>query len=447
VSLVLERPLLAWALVLPPLYLVLVRVLARPPEVVIGTLALWKEIQGSSPRHGARHTAQLPVWAWIVGFALLAGALAAAGPRPGRPRAPRTWTVVVDTSPSTTLPLHPGGPERRAVAVERASAWLRSAARPGDRVLWTAAGAEPLELGRGETPRSGWFSATRGPAPEPEWEFHDRPGTLWVTDRAPAAERREAGLFTSGGAAVPGPIAADGHETILWDGTGLVRAPAGEPRAFVLGQAADGGQLPPVLVRVARAWSEARGFVLAHARTRSANGALLELVPEPASSRVVPVQLGRDGWNASGRAPAAGVRPDDSLAPGEDWLHGVARDGAAIPLVCARPGRIRCALLELSEPGGDPASFALSWGRLFDRWALPAPGVVALAERLEAGPARREPGSPPAEAADPAQGCWPFLDAALALLAALLAGLGLLLRARAPVSRGARSRPLAAVGR
>src|SRR5262249_1824414 len=78
----------------------------------------------------------------------------------------------------------------------------------------------------------------------------------------------------------------------------------------------------------------------------------------------------------------------------------------------------------LSEPRGDPAAFALSWSRLFERCAKLPPLVVPLAERRDAGPAVLAPGEPSSDPSS-ADGSGAYVDAALALgaaLCALLAG-------------------------
>jgi len=81
----------------------------------------------------------------------------------------------------------------------------------------------------------------------------------------------------------------------------------------------------------------------------------------------------------------------------------------------------------------DPAAFAVSWARLFDACLLPAPGVVSLAERLDAGPASLS--APATNAAAEARAD----ESPAALLAALAAALTLCALALAGLS-SARSR-------
>ena len=414
-----ERPFAAWALLVPPAFLLLVRLARRPPEVVIGTLALWDEPARVSPP-GARARPRLPLWALACAMALLLAALAWLGPRTGRAEA-RLWTALVDLSPS--MQLEAGAGKRLAVALARASAWLAEHAGPGDRVRWIAAERPELELAHGTSPDPAWLRPRPGGEAEPDWELHDHPGTLWITDRPPSVARAHAGLFASGGAAVEGAIAIDGRETVLWERGALRTVPTSAPPAVVVEEPA-GLALPEVLARFLAAWSEARGFTLAHEPDARA----VLVVRLEASALDVPLELARDGWSALGRGGFAGAPAAESAT--EDWLVGTDASGASRAAVRMGRGLVEVGLRELSEPAGDPARFALSWGRLLDAVLLPPEGVLPLAERLAAGEARSEPGElPPASASSSAR-LGPELDSALALGAALCALLALFLRPR-----------------
>jgi hypothetical protein len=415
-ALELARPGAAWALLLAPAFLVLVRLAARPPEVVIGTLELWEELPRAT--RGTRTLRRLPAWTFVVALALLFGALAWSGPRVVRGAEPRTWTCVVDTSPSMHLPLGDG--TRLDAALARAGAWLARELRRGERVRWLASERPGLELRRDELPPPAWRTSRAGDEREPEWERFDRAGVLWITDRAPSAARERAGLFASGGEAVPGWVAADGRERVRWDGRALVREPGGVAPLLVLREPA-GRALPPVLARVLTAWSEARGWTLA--RQGSGAGLELELAAEVGAHEL---ELGRDGWSALGRG---GLRAR-ARAEGEDWLLGRDRAGALHALVRARPGHVLVGLAELGEPRGDPAAFALSFGRLLDRYALAPEGVVSLAERVAAGVGQSAPGLAPTPEAAGDGDRVQALEAGLALAAAVAAGVALVLRLR-----------------
>jgi hypothetical protein len=415
-----ERPGAAWALLLPLAFLLCLRLWARPPEVVIGTLELWDELPGSPPR-GARARRRLPPWALVCALGLLFGALAWLGPRPARAASVREWTALVDLSPSLHLP-HGAG-TRLDAALASAGDWLARASTRGDRVRWRAGGRE-LVSSRAERPPAVWFLPRVEGEPEPEWALHDAPGTLWITDREPATRRAHAGLFTSGGAAVEGALAADGRVELRWE-RGELQLATLSTRPALLVRAASGRALPAVLERVLAAWCEARGFELVRA-PRAGTRLVVEHVPGDAAA----VELARDGWNATGRGGLPADERTDApaveTAGFEDWLAGTGVDGVRHVLVRARRGLVQVGLEQLSEPRGDPAQFALSWARLLERALLAPEGVVPLAERLEAGEARAEPGAAPL-AAGGGSGPGPRLDAGLALAAGLcaLAALGL----------------------
>jgi len=404
------RPAAAWALGLAPLFLLLVRLAARPPEVVIGTLALWE--RGARPAaRGARGA--LPPWAWCCAGGLLLGALAWGGPRRAAPLAPGRWTCVVDRSPSMALPLADGR-TRLEAALSAAEAWLGAHAARDERVRWTSGARPALELARDERPGADWLAPEAAAEGEPEWERCDEPGTLWLTDRAPALARVHAGLFASGGPAVPGAIHADGRETLWWDGRALRSVPTAPPLTVELRAPAGA---PPVLERVLAAWCAARGLERAAA---GGPGTLFVLELGASLGDGEPLELARDGWRARGVAAAL------PAGEGEDWLTVRDARGGERVVVRARAGWIGVGLSALDEPAGDPARFALSWARLFERCALSAPGVVSLAERRAAGEALAlAPEAPAAEArATPTA-----IEALLALGAGLCAGLALLLRA------------------
>lgn len=414
------RPLAAFGLLLPFVFLLLLRLTLRPPEVVIGTLELWNELPLGAPR-GARVRPRTPPWAVCCALALLAGALAGLGPRWNAGTAPRRWTCVVDLSPS--MQLADGAGTRLDSALRLAQEWLAAHAARAERVRWVAPGRAELELGRGERPGPAWLLARAEGEDEPEWELHDRPGTLWLTDREPPVARLHAGLFASGGAAVPGLIAADGREGVRWEGDELRRVPAVAP-ALLGVRTAGGRELPEVLERVLVAWSEARGFELVRGSAPAAR-LVLELVEGDGRE----LELARDGWRARARGGLPS-EPHSEAGAAETWLSGRDSAGAVHAVVRARPGRLQVGLSELGEPSGDAASFALSWAELLDRSVLPGEGVVPLEERLAAGPPLVAPGAAPPPGAD-ASGAGAALDAGLALGAALATLLAFFLRQRA----------------
>jgi hypothetical protein len=413
------RPGAAWALLLPVAFLLALRAFARPPEVVVGTLELWQGVASPSP--SGRAAVRIPPWALLVVLALSLGALAWMGPRGPRAGTVRTWTCVVDRSPSMGLA---DGAERTRLDAALASAegWLARECGPGDRVRWLAAGRAPRELPCGERPEPAWLAPERGQGGEPEWGLHDRPGALWITDREPAVPRAHAGLFASGGAAVAGPVAADGRTTWTWDGEALSARASPRPLAVRVSEPA-GLALPAVLERMLVAWCEARGLELAR-QTEHETLLLVELGGGDGGGE--DLVLERDGWRASGRGALPELDPGpEGGTEGEAWLAALDSAGSTLPLVRWSPGRIDVGLRALAEPAGDPALFALSWAQLFERAALRPAGVVPLAERRAAGAPLQVPGAPAPQQEDERTDPGPTLDALLALgalLAALLAG-------------------------
>jgi len=421
IELVWTRPLGLAALALPVLLLLLARWRAVAAPRATGTLAIWREVQRERIR--ARGTAQRrlpPAATWLAAGALLCGALALAGPEPARRAAPRTWTLVLDASPSTSLPAPGVGVSRRERALDAALAGLAARARPGDRVRWRRSDGAELELALGERPTGAWLAAS-GPELEPAWL--DRPGTLVVTDAPPAARLESAGWYASGAAPEPGPVGVVGRDRLDWDGERVVRVGGAAPERVV----ALGADVPAVVRRIVAAWAGARGLsVDGPGAERSGEVALRVERDEPAGAPARELALARDGWSA--RAEGAGLAA--GALPGErTWLaaHG---QPAGTRAVAAAPGRVRLGFRALDEPAGDPAAFAVSWAELFDGAALPPRGAVSLGERLVAAEAFERPPRPLPSAGDAAPAGGSPLSAWLAVaalslgVAAVSVGLG-----------------------
>jgi hypothetical protein len=127
-------------------------------------------------------------------------------------------------------------------------------------------------------------------------------------------------------------------------------------------------------------WANARGFAVTSTASRAS---VLEL----RAASIPPtraVELSRDGWRARANVGAAGASRENDEGPMlEPWLI---VDGTSPVAWC--PGRIECALTSLEPLDVDAAAFAVSWSRLFDEACVPARGVVALGERIDAGAPR-----------------------------------------------------------
>ena len=407
----LARPLALVALLLPVALFLLSFRRQSPRSVVIGTLRFFRDEEAEASAQTRRRLSKSR-WAAIV--AMLFGAAAAVGPRP-EPGTdpPEVFVVWVDRSPSMYLPLdplRPGGQRRIDAAVESVRAWLGERARGGRDVLvrWSdASDPEPNRqpaVALDESPREGLMSRPRVPAGLPVWSALDRPGALLVTDAAPATELRHAGLFTSGGAAVPGPVAAGADGLHVWTGDDAgpleIDGAGARPTVRITGPVGNGR-----FDEFIRLWAEERGVqVLGGAARGAARGASRGIGGDPVLGLLVHrsvagpggafLEAGRDGWSAT-FAVLGTPRLREGLEP---WL--VAPDGT--PLVGVRKGDVTLYFSGFISDPDEPAAFAVSWSGLLDGALLPPPEVITIDERRAAGSARSlPPGTPPVR--EPAQ--------------------------------------------
>jgi len=285
------RPSGLWALFLPVILWVFSRLRALPPAVPTGTLVFWKRVAAAHPKHGRGSQRRTPPWAWCLIAALLLGTLGLAGPRLIAPDAPRTWTVVVDHSPSTSLVLA-NGETRLGRALDRARELLVVRMQAEDSVVWISSAHglhEPSrgELGRGELPPGRWLLHPAWFAPEPRWEFFDFPGALWITDAVPAVVPAHAALIASGGDLVPGTISASGTTRFDWDGEEITPVEqASARRALVLS-----GPLPEPVAALARLWAEERGLRVTDTAERD-QALEIRVEARPAATAAVVVAAG-----------------------------------------------------------------------------------------------------------------------------------------------------------
>lgn len=375
----------AWfvALVVPLALLLVTQLPARPIDVPIATIRLWQRLAARA--EGERRRRRPPLELLCVALALTAAILALARPVQSRGATRERWLVIVDRSPSLALPHGAGTQTRLDVALAALLAWAEGRVRACELELeWRAADWPAPRVTAGSAMPDDLVAALhRAPAAPyaaPEWASHDRVGVLWLTDDAPPAER--AGVFASGGAAVPGPVGEDEGRYLVWDGADALtpgdRVPTG---AVVLT-----GVAPEVVDAFVAHYAAERGLAFERApRGERAPAASLRLEvrgpartagdPAPAAS----VGLGRSGWRAR-TTPG-----EDVSAPELDpWL---VDDVGAVRVRVGR-GRVAHDLGALAlEPGVD-AAFAASWAELFDGALLPSPGCVPWLERAAAGAPR-----------------------------------------------------------
>src|SRR6185503_1232431 len=88
-----------------------------------------------------------------------------------------------------------------------------------------------------------------------------------------------------------------------------------------------------------------------------------------------------EGWSAKADAAPVDVVLD---RPSESWLRARTTDGRELDVVRWSPGEVRLGFVDVRDVRGDPASFAISWARLFDAAWSPA-GITDVEERRAAG--------------------------------------------------------------
>ncbi len=360
----------------------------RPQPVALGTARFFDE-QGDAAT--SRRRWRVSGARWWAAAAMTLGVLAAGGPQPEEEDgAVYLLTAHVDRSPSMFLPAdptEPGGELRIDQALRLTSSWLTSLDPSTERaaVRWRAVepGGVDVVLDAGEPPPRALRQVPRRRAVPPRWGRLTAPGAIFVTDQSPPSVSREVGVFASGGAAVPGPVAIGSGGLLDWggrDGAPLVERAAETPiRVFI------SPDLPAPLIGLAELWAAERGFPVGG----SDEGAALSVRtadPRGDTEAGPGSTAGRDGWTAAFRAVVAGrARGEGGWRP---WLS--APDGPA--LVWARSGEIEVAFRAVTPAASTAEAFALSWARLFDSHLQPPPEVVGLDERRGAGaPASRGP--------------------------------------------------------
>ncbi len=416
------HPLWFVGLTVPALLLLLALWPGRPAEVATGALHLWRSL--AAAQSSERERPRPPLALVLIALAIALAVLALARPVVWPAAPPERFEVVLDTSPSCLLPhapTDPASPRRIELAL---AAWAEFAARRAAElaragrtleVLWHAADLAAPLLASGAAPPEEVRALLAGgvPGPEPEWERFDRPGVVWLSDRARSAAH--AAVCASGGPLVPGPIGEDGGRLVSLQQDGaLALGPPVAPGALVRT-----GALPAPIAALAQLWAEERGLAL------DAPGVTARLVvagpAAAAAAELGPLwPVARDGW--SGRARFPRDVPGPASGAGEAWL-----DAGERPAVEVARGRVTVHIAEL-EIDGDSARFAASFAAALDAALAPDPRVVPYAERRAAGePSAELPsteGAPAARVAAKEYAPW------CGALAAALAAAGLALGAR-----------------
>lgn len=384
--------LLAWWI---PLW-ILLRRKDRPRTVAIGTLDLWRDVGASSDVEAQRRSARIPprAWLWILG--ILAGALAVTEPvRSAQPSAP-LQRVFVDRSPSMYLPFEAQDSRTRYdVALELVLEDFDERDVSAQAREWQAAGTAVI---RAAQPPASWSLAPRVAMPELDAALLHRGDLYLMTD---VARESQAGLFASGGAAIPGLVGEWQGRALNWDGIQVQEGRALDPQGLHVI-----GELPAELAQLLTIWAAERGLE----RTGDAHSAAL-VIRVPSSEPTRPCRASRDEWSLEGRSGAIDEAADV-------WL----RDDAGHALLSLpQPGEIVCGLRSVETLGGDPAAWAVSWARLFDAALLPRASLVSLTERQAAGAQATRPAqgaAPPVEVRSLPAAAWLAIFTLLAALAA-----------------------------
>lgn len=383
-------------LALPALIVALSFRRRRPERVALGTARFFDDGGAAA---ASRRRWHLSAARWCAIAAVTLAVLAAARPRPGEREAPAyLLTAIVDRSPSMYLPMDPSRPdgERRIDrALTEVRAWLAELGGGGTRavVRWRSTEPGGIDARREATqaPPGRLLDRPDRRLAAPLWGRLAGPGVLLVTDRAPADADGAAGVFTSGGPAIPGPVSAGADGLWTWSG----RAGDALQRATLRARlrVSVGPEVPTPVAELAALWAEERGYEVGG----PADGAALSLrrASGPGEAPVTerpgaeppapgPFRAGRDGWEASIRGTTGAL----AGTGGSPWLVG---PGGEV-LVRAREGEVVLDLGALEDVEGDEA-FAVSWAGLLDGGLSAPPEVVALEERQGAGAAISRPPS------------------------------------------------------
>jgi hypothetical protein len=370
----------------------------RPLVLATGTLELWRQVAEQERAAGSARRRRPPSWVlWLLAAWLAAAVGVAEWRGRGRVLEPSRW-LIVDARAAAFGPAEEAaalpGPGPGTTRLERA---VREAVeRYDDGARWQAFdGRRVRRLEAAEL--DAWFAELRaaGPAERaPDWSAWDRPDALWVAPSSAGLPRpREAGLWITGGAEVPGPVAREGGRWAWFEDDQVTwrAAPAWAP---VQCRSAD---LPPLIDDFARAYAGAYGL-------RDAAGPCDDSAALEWRTHALP-----DGgaWEAA----VAGVRlrvavaaaassPDSATLAAAGAGHWPARPSGSdrgADLLRTGPGWISCAAGEWQVQSGDPAALALELGRLADGQWRPEPGLLPSAARRAQGPPERR---------DPAGSAW-----------------------------------------
>ncbi|QDU85130.1 hypothetical protein Pla163_22560 [Planctomycetes bacterium Pla163] len=422
-------PTLLVLLVVPGIVLALAFAPRRPVRALTGTLALWRRAARGEALSGSRRRFGPPLWLLVAVVGLVAWAVALADPR-GPAHEREEWLVLVDRRPRMLL-AHESGETRLFVALEAARARLFE--ERGDvRVRWRSPGLEDLVTRASDPAPSARYAAAPAAARPPDFEAHDGPGVLWLScdapERAGASDAEStstgAGFVASGGAEVPGFVAAGAVTWTFWESGAFSEreAPTGTGTVVI------GADVPELVADFARVFARTRGLEpVAAAPAGAESNAAVRLVVEraPGGAPLVDgvalvdpdgrrIGLLDDGRALGVDAGAVGIVAVRAVEPAS---------GRTEPVTALADGHLRVAPGVWRAP--DPEALALGLGALLDRALAPDPRLVPVAGRRDQGPTRAQLGASPEPLPTRFE-----LRAPLALVAAAAFALAAVLRRR-----------------
>lgn len=447
-----DRPWGLLGLLVPLVFLVLCRRRLRPSVHYAANLGLWAAVLRKQEVQAKTRGWNLSLAQASVFAALVLAAVALAEPRTGGVAGTKAWTIVLDPRPSMGL-VDRGSSSRLERGVEAAEAWIAKRIRGADGVQWIRFTSRGEERAHGPAAPPSWRSQQRSPAKPPSFREWDRPGVLWVSDTSPDPEGRgtSAAWIAVGAEVSPGPVAVIPAERdpespseaqphyLEWDGEAWVVGGVPELRGEVL----LGAGVPESLRVLAEAWAEDRGLSVSErqgpGQTGFASLVLEGPEPHPPEGGESTFRSRLPNLELAGRVDSAGLAGLRALRAegGEALLEGfIPARPDPCPLIVGSPGRLTTAILALDDFDGDSVAWPVFLGTQFDRFRLPDPELLPLADRARSGPPGQGEGQPPASLGALPPRRW---SVDLATLGALLLFLGaaLTLGARGPrVSRG-----------
>ncbi len=392
-----ERP---WALLLaalPVLLLLTTRLLGRPRQVKLGTIALLGQEQDPQEAQDAKRV-RWPLWMLLVAGGAVWASIALAGPGLRLPGARGTATLHVMLDRSWTLdaggrfsPPTAVASTRLARALAAAEPWRARAEELGLEIEWTASGGRRLAPDLTDEERlEQLLSAclTAGSSADATLSGPGAAGSEAATLLVlPHVDSLDLPVGQSGPAVLAieapqadGPIARGADAAVAGAALVLQAGQILERETPLSGHVVLEPGVPARAAELTRAWAAARGLT-----EDASNGpALLRLRMMHGTGAGTGygtgklVRGGREGFGVRVTLGAGDASPVRAAAlAGRAWLT----DDRGEPIVLARAGEIGMAPGAWEWTGSDPLAFPAAWVRLLDEHVAQPPEIVGVAQR------------------------------------------------------------------